>query len=136
MAAELNDRNEERLSHELRDKYFEAFKHLTTLNVATSIAMLAIYEPWPDNPALLVLPLLLFGLSLLAALSGMEVLLKCLRHLDNAEDAQTKLDDIRVSGLLRRDRPAGLVLRRSLGFSIVTYAGGLSGFAGLVVFCC
>jgi hypothetical protein len=59
----------ERYSDELLDKYFEFFKHLTTLNVATALALLAIQEAF--GSFLVVVPLVMLGISLGLALEGM-----------------------------------------------------------------
>ena len=59
----------DRSSHQLLDKFFEFFKHLTTLNVATALALLAIQEAF--GSFLVVMPLVALGVSLGLALEGM-----------------------------------------------------------------
>jgi hypothetical protein len=119
------ERPDEHLPTELLDKYFEFFKHLTTLNVATAIILLAISQARPAGLALVLVPLLAFGVSLLAALSGMEVVLLCLRKQDGPE--------VTVSFLLRWKVKAGKYLRQAVHFSLVFYVAGLMGFISAVI---
>jgi hypothetical protein len=85
------DRPEDGLPTELLEKYFKFFKHLTTLNVATAIVVLAISQARPAGLALVLVPLLVFGVSLLISLGGMEVVLACLSKQDGSEITVTLL---------------------------------------------
>lgn len=58
-------------SAELLDRYFEFFKHLTTLNSGAVLISLAIYQAAGLEKYDLVIPLLMFGASLVIALHGM-----------------------------------------------------------------
>ena len=64
--------NDPPLGEEQRKLYFEAFKHLTTLNAATTLILLAIYREGMVVSVLQVLfPMSGFGVSLLLSLLGM-----------------------------------------------------------------
>jgi hypothetical protein len=60
---------------ELLDKYFQFFTHLTTLNSAGAVVVLAVSLAQPEGLVLAVVPLVVFGVSLLIALSGMQAVL-------------------------------------------------------------
>lgn len=72
-------------SDELFDKYFQFFTHLSTLNSAGTVIVLAVSQARPEGMELAVVPLLVCGLSLLASLSGMEAVIACLSHEDGTE---------------------------------------------------
>jgi hypothetical protein len=67
-----------------------------------------------------LVPLLVFGVSLLISLSGMEVVLMCLSREDGSERM--------VRSLWHRRVKAGNYLRQALHFSLVSYVAGLGGF--------
>jgi len=51
--------------------YFESFKHVTTLDTATALVLLAVYRFSDTRPATLGLTLALLGLSLVTCILGM-----------------------------------------------------------------
>jgi hypothetical protein len=50
--------------------YFESFKHVTTLDTATALVLLAVYRFSDTRPATLGLTLALLGLSLATCILG------------------------------------------------------------------
>jgi len=108
-------------TQELLDKYFQFFTHLTTLNSAGAVVVLAISQAQPEGRSLSVVPLVVFGLSLLISLSGMEAVLTCLAHSDRTQ--------ARVSVLWRWRVSVGRYLREALRFSIILFVAGLAAFA-------
>jgi hypothetical protein len=54
-----------------RDRYFEAFKHMTTLNTAGALVLLAIYREGAAVIVQVFLSMAGFGISLLLSLYGM-----------------------------------------------------------------
>jgi hypothetical protein len=105
-----------RTTEALLDKYFQFFTHLTTLDSAGAVVVLAVSQARPEGLSLAVVPLVVFGLSLLAALSGMETVLTCLSHPDGTQ--------ARVAVLWRWRVGAGSYLRQALHFSILFFVGG------------
>ena len=54
------------MSDELLDKYFQFFTHLSTLNSAGAVIVQAVSQTRPEGMVLAAVPLVVFGLSLLA----------------------------------------------------------------------
>jgi hypothetical protein len=67
----VSDNGNNPLQEEQRKLYFEAFKHLTTINVAAALVLLAIYREGAVWSVLQVLfPMAGFGISLFLSLCG------------------------------------------------------------------
>ena len=112
---------EDQRSIELAKTYFEFFKHLSTLNSAGAVVVVAISQARPEGLTLAAVPLLVFGISLLSSLSGMEAVLVCLSH-----PAKTQA---RVPFLWRWRPKASEYLAGAHRLSIVFFVAGLAGFA-------
>jgi hypothetical protein len=117
------ERREDSVPTELLDKYFDFFKHLTTLNVATAVVVLAISQARPAGLALVVTPLAAFGFSLLASLNGM---MDVLRYL--SRQGESSLTMVVVIPWRRRGK-ASRYLSESLAGSLLFFVLGLIGFA-------
>lgn len=116
------ERREDGLSTELLDKYFDLFKHMTTLNVATAVIVLAISQSSPIALGGVLATLSILGFSLYGALLGMEVVLECVRRMGD-------VDDIRVRVFFGRRRiEAEKYLNRWMWLSMSSFVGGLIGF--------
>jgi hypothetical protein len=111
------------LSDELLDKYYDIFKHMTTLNVATAVVSLAIYNGSEDRLASLAVPLLAFGASLVAAMNGLEAVLSCLRVQDRSDVGVRLLWLPRIGVTVRIG--AAIWIRRSLVWCLFLLGGGL-----------
>ncbi len=109
------------LSDGVLDKYFQFFTHLSTLNSAGAVIVLAISQTRPEGMELALVPLAAFGLSLLASLSGMEVVMVCLSREDRAET--------RITVLWRWGVGAAKYLNEAHRFTVVFFVGGLFAFA-------
>jgi hypothetical protein len=74
------DGDEGRPSDELLDKYFETFKHLSTLNIAAGVLVVALLTERYGGAGNITLVVLLFAASVVVALGGMEAVLEELRR--------------------------------------------------------
>jgi hypothetical protein len=73
---------EEHPTDELLDKYFDTFKHLTTLNLAAAVLAIAVLRDDAGRVANGVgAPVVFFMFSLIAALNGMHIVLRYLRRI-------------------------------------------------------
>ena len=68
-----------RASDELLDKYFDTFKHLSTLNIATGVLAVAFLTRRYDDLGGITLAIWCFAASVVLALGGMEAVLTELR---------------------------------------------------------
>ena len=109
------------MSDELLDKYFQFFTHLSTLNSAGAVIVLAVSQTRPEGMGLAVVPLVVFGLSLLASLSGMEAVLVCLSCEDRTEAQVTVPWRWRVRAVR--------YLGEARHFTVLFFVAGLSAFA-------
>lgn len=89
---------------------FEFFKHLTTLNVASAVILLAVYRDRAVNPAVdslqitvsLVGSMLMFSVSLLMSLGCMHQLITLLDL--SFEDAEEGEESVRIANRVERWR--------------------------------
>lgn len=71
----INDQDEERNREALRG-HFEFFKHLSAVGTAILVVVLVLYRDLYLDPALAVLSLVTFGVSVLASFCGMFVAMR------------------------------------------------------------
>ncbi|CAA9467962.1 MAG: hypothetical protein AVDCRST_MAG25-1743 [uncultured Rubrobacteraceae bacterium] len=109
------------MSNEVLDKYFQFFTHLSTLNSAGAVIVLAVSQTRPEGMELAVVPLVVFGLSLLTSLSGMEAVLVCLLHEDRSKARITVLWSWKVGAVK--------YLKEARHFTVLFFVAGLSAFA-------
>lgn len=76
----MEGRNEGRSREGLLDRYFDTFKHLSTLNIAAGVLVVALLSERYEGAGNITVGVLLFAASVVVALGGMEAVLEELRR--------------------------------------------------------